>query len=44
MPWKQCHAVDERVQFIARLLDGEKIATLSNEFGMSRLCPRRPLN
>ena len=23
MPWKECHVVDERVRFIARLLDGE---------------------
>ena len=24
MPWKECHVVDERLRFIARLLDGEK--------------------
>jgi hypothetical protein len=23
MPWKECHVVDERLRFIARLLDGE---------------------
>jgi len=28
MPWKECHAVDERLRFIARLLDGEKMAQL----------------
>jgi hypothetical protein len=24
MPWKECHVMDERVRFVARLLDGEK--------------------
>jgi hypothetical protein len=28
--------MDERVRVIARLLDGEKMAALCNEFGMSR--------
>jgi hypothetical protein len=23
MPWKECQVVDERLRFIARLLDGE---------------------
>ena len=36
MPWKECHAVDERLRFIARLLDGEKMAQLCDEFGISR--------
>jgi len=36
MPWKECHVVDERVRFIGRLLDGEKMATLCAEFGISR--------
>jgi len=36
MPWKECHAVDERLRFIARLLDGEKMAALCTEFGISR--------
>ena len=26
MPWKECHVVDERLRFIARLRDGEKMA------------------
>ena len=25
MPWKECHVMDERVRFVARLLDGEKV-------------------
>jgi putative transposase len=36
MPWKECHVMDERVRFIARLLDGEKMAALCAEFGISR--------
>src|SRR5687767_16028989 len=36
MPWKECHVVDERVRFVARLLDGEKMAGLCREFGISR--------
>ena len=33
MPWKECHIMDERVRFVARLLDGEKMAPLCAEFG-----------
>jgi putative transposase len=36
MPWKECHVVDERLRFIARLLDGEKMTALCAEFGISR--------
>ncbi len=36
MPWKECHVVDERLRFMARLLDGEKMARLCAEFGISR--------
>jgi putative transposase len=36
MPWKECHAVDERLRFVARLLDGEKMAPLCAAFGISR--------
>jgi putative transposase len=36
MPWKECHVVDERLRFVARLLDGEKMAALCKEFGISR--------
>jgi hypothetical protein len=25
MPWKECHVMDERPPFVARLLDGEKM-------------------
>jgi len=36
MPWKECNAMDERVKFIARFLEGEKVAALAREFGISR--------
>jgi putative transposase len=36
MPWKECHIVDERLRFVARLLDGEKMTGLCAEFGISR--------
>lgn len=36
MPWKECHVMDERLRFIARLLDGEQMAGLCAEFGISR--------
>lgn len=37
MPWKECRPMDERLKFIARLLDGEKMARLCREFGISRV-------
>jgi hypothetical protein len=24
MPWKECHIMDERLRFVARLLEGSK--------------------
>ncbi len=36
MPWKECNVVEERIRFIGRLLDGEKMALLCREFGISR--------
>ena len=36
MPWRECHTMDERLRFVARLLDGEKMAVLCREFGISR--------
>ena len=35
MPWKQCRTVEECLRFIARLLDGKKMA-LCREFGIAR--------
>ncbi len=36
MPWKECYVMDERVKFIARLLDGETMSGLCEEFSISR--------
>src|SRR6266446_3501939 len=36
MPWKECHVMDERLRFVARLLEGEKMALVCAEFGISR--------
>ena len=37
MPWKECRPMDERLKFVARLLEGEKMAPLCREFGISRV-------
>jgi len=36
MPWRECCKMDERLRFVARLLDGEKMAQLCREFDISR--------
>ena len=36
MPWKECQVMDERLRFVAHLLEGEKMAPLCAEFGISR--------
>ena len=36
MPWKECSVRDECVRFVARLLEGEKMAALCREFAISR--------
>ena len=38
MPWKECQVMDERLRFVARLLDGEKMAqsARSSEFPAKR--------
>ena len=33
---KECHVMDERPRFVARLLEGEKMAPLCAGFGISR--------
>jgi hypothetical protein len=37
MPWKECKPMDEPLKFFARLLDGEKMAPMCREFGISRV-------
>lgn len=44
MPWKECKPMDERLRFIARLLEGEKMAPLCREFGISRVTGYKLLN
>ena len=36
MPWRECKAMDERLKFVARLLNGEKMAVVCREFGICR--------
>ena len=36
MPWKECNRMDERLRFVARILDGEKMTVVCREFGISR--------
>ena len=36
MPWQECSKVDERLRFVARRLEGEKMAELCREFDISR--------
>ena len=39
MPWKECNAMDERLRFVAKLLDGEKMAVMCREFGPNLTVP-----
>ena len=36
MTWSESNIMDERLKFVARMLDGEKMAGLCREFGISR--------
>src|SRR6201997_3899323 len=36
MPWKASSVMDERLRFVARLLDGEAMTDVCREFGISR--------
>src|SRR5579871_5767152 len=36
MPWRKCSVMDERMRFVIRLKDGENMASLCREFGISR--------
>ena len=36
MPWKECSVIDERLRFVARLLDGDAMSEVCREFGISR--------
>lgn len=36
MPWKECSAVEERLRFVARIIEGEAMTEVCREFGISR--------
>ena len=36
MPWRECSAMEERLRFVARVLDGEGMSAACREFGISR--------
>jgi transposase len=36
MPWKECSVMDERLRFVARLLDGDSMSEVCRDFGISR--------
>jgi putative transposase len=36
MPWMECNKMDEKLKFVAKLLDGESMSSLCREFGISR--------
>ena len=36
MPWKECSVMDERLRFVAKLLEGESMSDVCREFAISR--------
>ena len=44
MPWKECKRTDERLRFMARILEGEKMAPLCREFGISWVTGKKIFN
>lgn len=36
MPWRECSVMEERLRFVARLLDGEGMSEVCRAFGISR--------
>jgi hypothetical protein len=36
MPWRESSVIEERLRFVARLLEGEPMTDLCREFGISR--------
>jgi transposase InsO family protein len=36
MPWQECSVMEERLRFVARILDGEAMSEVCREFGISR--------
>ncbi len=44
MPWNESNRMDERIKFVARLLDGENMSAVCREFGISRKSPASQLS
>src|ERR1700678_632157 len=44
MPWQECSKVDERLKFVARLLEREKLAVLCREVDLSRKTAHKIFN
>ena len=44
MPWKECSVMEERLRFVARLLEGEAMSDLAREFGISHKTGYKILN
>jgi hypothetical protein len=42
MPWNECSVMDERLRFVAKLLDGEAMTNVCREFGISRKTGKSP--
>jgi transposase-like protein len=36
MPWKKVSVMEERLRFVARILEGEPMTDVCREFGISR--------
>src|SRR4029078_4486069 len=36
MPWNECSVMDQRLRFVAKLVDGESMSDAGREFGISR--------
>lgn len=36
MPWKESSVMEERLRFVARLLEGERMSAVCRSFGISR--------
>ena len=44
MPWKERSVVEEHMRFVLRLKDGESMASLCREFGISRVTDTKSMN
>lgn len=44
MPWKESSVMDERLRFVARALEGDRMSDLCREFGISRKTGYKLLN